>query len=368
VTGAPRTVLAIGPARGGVGHVFGQLVGALRADGWAVDAHHLGHERFPGWEALRALWRLRRRVRHADVVHVELGSNDHAAFWFLFLVVLLRRDVVSVAHDVSLKLIKSPGAALTGERGTWALRLGHRVLSPLLDAPAEAVVRRRVARWAVLGAGARTAWAPKVTGSVTVVPLGAAPPSPSAVLPSEGEYVLFAGFLSPSKGIDLLVDAWEEVGPGTDLTLWIAGRAAGPVHEPFVAALKERSAKMANPPRWLGEPDDAGFAALFPSAALVVLPYRESSAASGVLVRAIVEGRCVLATDVPAFRDAVEPGFEAVLVPAGDALALTAELASLISAPALRDGLGRAAAQHGRDAFTYAAEAEAIGRVYRGDA
>jgi glycosyltransferase involved in cell wall biosynthesis len=361
-----RDVVAIGPATGGVAHVFGHLTDQLERSGWDVTARQLGTAVNPHLEALRALRALWSQLRAARVVHVELGSNDLAAFWFLFWVSLVRRDVVAIAHDVPLRLVKSPGSGLVGGHTRWRLRLGHRVLSPVLDRAVEAVVRRRVGRWGVLSDAAREHWAPRVRGTVAVVPHGAEPATPGALAPSAGEYVLFAGYLSPSKGVDVLVDAWTAVASPSDLPLVVAGPAAGAINEPYVADLQRRGATAPNPPRWIGEPDDDAFAELFTRAALVVLPYRSSSAASGILVRAMVEGRCILAADIPAFRTGLEPGVDAVLVPAGDGQALATELRALLADPARRDALGRAAGERGARSFTYQAQADAVIAIYEG--
>jgi glycosyltransferase involved in cell wall biosynthesis len=360
-------LLAAGPARGGVAHVFGHVVAELEGRGVALEAIRLGDGPVPALEAARAAWAHRRALRGADRVYVELGSNDLAVFWFLVLACLVRRDVVAVGHDVSLKLVKAPGSGLAGGGSRWGLRIGHRLLSPLLDRPLVALAARRVARWGVLGEQAAERWAPRVRGPVTVLPHGADPPTAGAPAPSAGHHVLYAGYMSPDKGIDVLVEAWAAAGDTTELPLILAGSAAGPVHEAFVDDVRERSAALANTPRWVAHPPEDAFARLFAEAAIVVLPYRASSAASGILIRALAEGRCVLATDVPAARTALRAEVSGVVVAPGDAAALAAALRALLGDPARRDALGAGAGAYAAEHLSWARQVDEVQRLIGGE-
>jgi glycosyltransferase involved in cell wall biosynthesis len=104
--------------------------------------------------------------------------------------------------------------------------------------------------------------------------------------------------------------------------------------------------------RWAGSVDEATLATLFATAAIVCLPYRSSNPASAILVRAMVEGRAIVATDVPASLDALDPA-DALIVPAGDAVAFAHALRCLLDDPELRDRLGAAAARTAADRFSW---------------
>src|SRR5262249_4499285 len=117
--------------------------------------------------------------------------------------------------------------------------------------------------------------------------------------------------------------------------------------------LRERGPSSPHAPVWLGAVDDATFADLFRTAALVVVPYRDSNPASGIVVRAMVEGRAILATRAPAAVDALTDGREGVLVAPGSVSELTDGLRRLVHDPQLRDRLGAAAQARAATRFTW---------------
>jgi len=293
---------------------------------------------------LRAAWRARRTIRHAGSVHIEFGSNDRAVFWFAVLACLIRRSNVLVAHDIP-KLAHVPGSGLIRRRSRAGSALAYRVLSPLVDPVVRALVRRRARAWLVLGDDDVRVWRPLVTGDVRRLHLGWDLPDAAAVAPSEGRHVLFAGFIGPSKGVDLLVDAWVRIARDDDLPLVIAGDSHMPE---WTERLRRRGEAAARPPRWLGALEEQAFARLFTDAALVVLPYRFSSAASGILVRALAVGRPVLACRMPALAGLLEDGAQGRVVPPDDVEALARAMRELLDDPAARDRMGAAAAERAR--------------------
>ena len=275
----------------------------------------------------------------------------------------MRRDCVLVAHDVP-KLALAPGAAVIGRSSRLRTIVAHRVLAPLLDPLIRRHVRRHAGAWVVFGSAARDSLLGEVRAPVSVARHGALRRSADCCAPSRGEHVLFAGFLGPSKGLDTLIDCWRRVGTGTSLPLKIAGDTPA-AFAPLVEALREQGDRLPNPPQWLGAvADEDEFQRLFARAALVVLPYRQSSAASGILVRAMVEGRCVVATRVPAMVDAIAPDRNGVLVEPGDAEALSNAVERLLGAPAERDELGAAAAATARELFSWRGYVEGVEAAY----
>jgi glycosyltransferase involved in cell wall biosynthesis len=139
---------------------------------------------------------------------------------------------------------------------------------------------------------------------------------------------LFLGKLLPTKGVDLLLDAWGDGIPGAEL--WIAG--AG-VLEPEVAVAAD-SGRV----RFLGWLDDAGREAALAAASVMVLP----STGPEIFLLAAAEGALaglpVISTTVaapPAIRDGesgilVEPSAAALragmerLMPAAERARLAA--------------------------------------------
>ena len=163
--------------------------------------------------------------------------------------------------------------------------------------------------------------------------LAAVPPAP---LPAElgasgAPVVLCFGLLRPYKGLDVLLDAWEEP-EGAEL--WIVGRAMMDI-----APLRARSRPGV---RWVTRyVTDGELAACFRRADLVVAPYRESEQ-SGVIATALAFGVPLLASDVGGFGEVAAAG-AAALVPPGDAGALREAIAQLLADPPARERLANAA-------------------------
>ncbi len=311
---------------------------------------------------VRAAVRARAALRRAATVHIEFGCNDTEVFWFALAATTLRSDCVVVAHDHP-RLAHAPGAALTAGAGRLGSAVGYRVLSPLLD---RALQRRLIRRAGLLvGFGDQAAEDLSAAGAraVEVIPHGSDPAPAGAPAPSAGESVLFAGFIGPSKGLDVLLAAWGEVGAGLGLPLLIAG-AAPPPNDVWLAGLL--AAHPAEPaPQLLGPvPGEAAFQGLVARAAIVVAPYRSSSPASGVIARAMGAGRAIIATPVPAVQGLIRDGESGLLVAPGDARALAEALRRLAGDPDLRDRLGAAAARTAGERLSWDAHLDGLERAY----
>jgi glycosyltransferase involved in cell wall biosynthesis len=344
-----RAIIAVGPRSGGVGDVFGGTVAALRAQGRAVVEERPREDGSAALSAGRSVWRLRRQLRRRPQLLVEFGSNDLAAFWFAVLVTTIRRDVLVVAHDPP-KLAHAPGAGLIRRDGKWGLRVAYRVLSPALDRRLVAHLMRHAGAIVVLGEQARADLLKRTQRPVLSAPHGLHRWTAPTAAPSSCSYVLFAGFIAPSKGLDLLIEAWASM-EADSLRLLIAG-SAGPSHAAWARDLQLESERFANAPEWLGAiVGEEAFNALFGGAAVVVLPYRTSSPASGILVRAMAAGRCVVASRVPACTEALEDGTSGLLVDIEDAGGLERALKRVAVHPEERDRFGQAAADRAAALF-----------------
>jgi glycosyltransferase involved in cell wall biosynthesis len=337
-----RSILYVGPAEGGVARVADGAARALSARGWNVRRVDLGNGRSPLREARRAL-----RLEHAEfcertVVHVEHGSNDLAAFWFAVLASRLRRDIVTVVHDAPL-VVHSPGAGVI-RRGTRSRDiLAHRLLAPLADGMLRRAYARRIGVALVTSERARSSWVSDRPRHTLCLPISYDAPA-AVCTPSQGRHVLFAGYIGPSKGLDVLLDAWAHVGEQSGLPLVIAGGASGALGTAYLAEMRERAQSAASRPQWLGELCDEAFARAFADAAIVVVPYRRSNPASAIVLSAMAMGRAIVGADVPGVADYVTDDLEALIVPVDDVDGLAAGLKALLCDPALRDRLGAAAA------------------------
>jgi glycosyltransferase involved in cell wall biosynthesis len=346
-----HTILAVGPSQGGVAHAFSGTIAALRGRGWTVLDEQLRESGSAALGALRLLWKRRRAVRTADSVHVEFGSNDLAPFWFALFAAALRRDVVVVTHDPP-RIVHAPGAGLIRRDGAWRLRVAYRILSPVFDRAILRTMLRRAGAIVVLGQTARAELQAHTDRPVVFAPHGSLASSASSLPPSSCDYVLFAGFLGPNKGLDLLIEAWAMM-EQHPLRLVIAG-ASGPDQKAWLRGVRDQAARLDRPPEWLGSVEaEADFQRLFDHAAIVVLPYRASSPASGILVRAMSAGRCVVAARVAATVPVMEHEQTGVLFDVGDARALARELSRFSADGAGRDRLGAAASRRASEVFDW---------------
>jgi glycosyltransferase involved in cell wall biosynthesis len=159
--------------------------------------------------------------------------------------------------------------------------------------------------------------------------------------PEQPASVLYAGRLSPEKGVLELVEA------ANGIPLVIAGD--GP--------LRERV------------PDALGFVShqdldrLYTHAAVVACPsYREGFGV--VCAEAMAHGRPVVASAVGGLLDLVVDGETGILVPPGDVQALREALRRLIGDPELRRRMGEAGRERVRERFTWKAVTDATLAAY----
>jgi glycosyltransferase involved in cell wall biosynthesis len=171
-------------------------------------------------------------------------------------------------------------------------------------------------------------------GGGVVVPTPAPIPAAAA---EPGDHVLFAGRLSPEKGIEEFLAATE------GLARVVVG--GGPI----------------DVPESVGPVDDVG--PFYERAAVVVVPSRREG--YGMVAReAMAHGRPVVATAVGGLRDAIEDGVDGLLVPPGDVSALRAAVERLLADPELRRRLGAAAREKARREWSPEAAADALQNAY----
>lgn len=139
-------------------------------------------------------------------------------------------------------------------------------------------------------------------------------------LPDGATVFLFSGLLRPYKGWDLLLAAFAEVRrvlPGALLVL--AGEPWGDAKELAARPAPEGVRLFL---RFLPA-EERGL--LFDACDAVVCPYRHATG-SGIAADAVAHGRPVIGSNVPGLAVAVEEGVSGLLVPPGDADALSAAM------------------------------------------
>ena len=106
---------------------------------------------------------------------------------------------------------------------------------------------------------------------------------------------------------------------------------------------------------------------LIATALIVVLPLHPSNHAGGVsvLLQAMASGKAVVVSQTEGLADYIRPGETCLVVPPHDPLALRAAMLKLVSDPALRIALGKAARAHLVARLSLPAEADMLEAVIR---
>ena len=179
-------------------------------------------------------------------------------------------------------------------------------------------------------------------------------------IPDDALLVVALGRLVEKKGFATLVDAAARV-PG--LRVVIAG-------EGDLRTDLEGRARAAGAPVVFTGPLERGQAARALAAAdVVAVPSVVDRAGNvdglpNVLLEALASGRAVVATRVAGIPDVVEDGVNGLLVPPGDAVALSAALARLAAAPDERSRLGREARRRALLGLTWRSAGRAFEESY----
>lgn len=145
------------------------------------------------------------------------------------------------------------------------------------------------------------------------------------------------------KGIDLLIPAWADAlsGRGVDLVLAMRGDEVERIRGLIPPAFRDRVRLEVDPP-----PDRK--TELLSSCLFFVSPSRFEGFGIAAL-EANAAGKAVLATDNEGFRDSMDPGETALLVPVEDAAALKAGMLRLLEDADLREAMGRKGRERARN-------------------
>ncbi len=170
-------------------------------------------------------------------------------------------------------------------------------------------------------------------------------PLPDELAAVDEPVVLFFGYLSPYKGVDVLVRAFAQV-EGAEL--WVVGVPRIDMEE--LRALADAAPGRV---RFISRfVEDTELPALFRRADLVVLPYREIDQ-SGVLYTALAFGRPLVVSRVGALPELADRHDAAVAVPPGDEEALAQAIVRLLADASERERLAAAAAHAARTEYSW---------------
>jgi glycosyltransferase involved in cell wall biosynthesis len=310
------------------GHFVADAVEHVRARG--VEVEVIGPEQFPHYGIAYG--------------HGVLG-NLRRRPWLALLVPALLAGFVRAARRVDADLLHAHWIPA----GWVAARAGKPYVVQVWGTDVELARRvpqlaRRVLSGAELVIAASTALADtaRVLGArdVRVIPGGVDLP-PEVGGEAEPPEVLYAGRLSPEKGVLELVEATR------GLNLVVAGD--GPLRDRVPGAQ--------------GFVPHDELQRLYARAAVVACPSRREGFGVACL-EAMAHGRPVVATRVGGLRDLVVDGETGLVVPPRDPAALRHALETLLADPELRHRLGGAARERARQKFSWAAVTDATLAAY----
>ena len=294
--------------------------------------------------ALVALVRLLRRER-PDVVHTHMAKAG-----------VLGRTAAFLAR-VPVRIHTFHGHLLHGYFGALATRVVVLVerLMRLVTTHAVVVgssVHRDLVAAGVVDAGRSSV----INPGVEPFPVADAADARRALgLPPDGAVVMYVGRLAQIKRPDRFLDLADDLAARGGATFALVGD--GPLGDECRARIEGMPNAVA-----LGWQRDLG--TLLAAADVVVL-CSDNEGVPLLLIEAALAGRPVVATDVGAIRDVVRDGETGVLVPAGDRVALTHAVGSLIADPVARERLGSAARELARRDLTASAAVDRHVDLYR---
>ncbi len=149
-------------------------------------------------------------------------------------------------------------------------------------------------------------------------------------------HIIFVGRDEPRKGLGVLLEALPAVrARRPDVRLLVVGADdPGKGDEGVV---------------WLGRLKDEAVPAAYRSARIMVAPSLGMESFGIVLIEAMACGVPVVASDIPGYRAVLRGGLDGVLVPPGDAAALSEALLALVEDAGRREAIARAALERARE-------------------
>lgn len=176
------------------------------------------------------------------------------------------------------------------------------------------------------------------------------PEMPEASTREPSTYVLFAGRLSPEKGVDVLLEAASRV--GIDVVVAGDGPSRCQLEKEYRSA------------RFVGRVDGSTVNRLIAGATACVVPSRCYENASMSVLEAMAAGAPVVASAIGGIPEQIEAGVSGLLVPAGDVDALAAALVEIDSRPDAARAMGAAARERVREHFSPERHLELLLRCY----
>jgi phosphatidylinositol alpha-mannosyltransferase len=197
-------------------------------------------------------------------------------------------------------------------------------------------------------------WLP---GEYEVIPNGVLIPE-SAPAGGREHRIVFAGRQEPRKGLHVLLRAWPEIHRRSGLRLTVAG--ADPLAVRLLLTRHGIPNDGIDVVGFLGQ-DELTDTLL--SAKALVSPSLGQESFGMVLTRAFACALPVVASDIPGYREVLDPA-ASVAVPPGDTAALVDAVCDLVSDEARREQLGAAARELAVDRYSWSRIALRLEEIY----
>ncbi|KAB0680436.1 glycosyltransferase family 4 protein [Aureimonas leprariae] len=335
---------------GGIGRLVGYIADAA---GTAGTRHRVTDTRGPRWFAPFSLSRLLRacvlvvkdRIVDPDLIHhVHVAGRGSTLRKLILTEVLHRLGCRHVLH-----LHDYDYAADFDARTPFRQRLTRRMFRRA-DRVVALGERDRAMLTALLGVEAS-----RIDVAHNCVP----DPGRPAVRSGEPPLIVFLGRLSERKGVPELLLALGD--PAMTRLPWRAVLAGdGPVEEYRREAAALGLSQRVEMPSWL---DADRTRELCARADILVLPSHAEGMAMAV-IEGLAHGLAVVTTRVGAHEEVITNGETGLFVPVGDAPALAATLAELVSDPETRRLLSANARAHYLSRFSMATYSRSLERIY----
>ncbi len=165
--------------------------------------------------------------------------------------------------------------------------------------------------------------------------------TPRAKPLSETHDILFAGVLTPLKGVHVLIDAFAQIAAAfPESHLWLAGKPQNPDYATQLAQ-QVTATGLNQRVHFVGNVSQRELAAYMGRVRVLVLP-SSSEGLGRVLVEAMLCGTPVIGSSVGGIPDVIQNGINGYLFPAGDVDQLAKQLRTILDDPAV-EKMGEAA-------------------------
>jgi phosphatidylinositol alpha-mannosyltransferase len=206
---------------------------------------------------------------------------------------------------------------------------------------------------------ARTSQARWLPGEYEVIPNGVLVPE-SAPAGDRDHRIVFAGRQEPRKGLHVLLRAWPAIRERTGLRLTVAG--ADPLAVRLLLTRLRISDEGIDVVGFLTQ--DALTRTLLEAKALVA-PSMGQESFGMVLTRAFACALPAVASDIPGYREVLEPE-ASVAVPPDDVAALVGAVCALVEDESRREAMGRAAREIAVERYSWPRIARKLEQIYEG--